>query len=80
MTWWTKHEQPIRRADLIYWDSQTHGWSGGTFGPTVDKTERPTPEQPVAHRLRTDPSPTAPIDPWREARQHFGRFIAEVKK
>lgn len=88
MSWWQKHDRPIPRPDLIRWTHGPHGWTGSTFGPKapdaiveqVDRTVRPAPDQPSAHRLQTDPKPTAPIDPWREAKQHFGRLIAEAKK
>ena len=73
-----KHAEPIPRPDLIKWDEREHGWVGNSFGPVDflrrkkpwvrDETVRPEPQQPRAHRLRGDPPPTGPIDPWREKR------------
>lgn len=73
-----KHAEPIPRPDLIKWDEREHGLVGNSFGPVDflrrkkpwvrDETVRPEPQQPRAHRLRGDPPPTGPIDPWREKR------------
>lgn len=67
-------------------ENETHGWYGAKFGPIkaskrqpADKTVWPPHDDARTHRLVTDPTPTAPIDPWREAKQHFGRLLADVK-
>lgn len=70
MRFWTPHTTPIPRPDLISRDARPHAWRGNRFGPL-----EATRNAPADKTLRPPP-----IDPWREAKQHFGRIVADAKK